>query len=119
MFYDILKPLCRQRGISTYKMASDLGISSRTHGNWKKGAEPREETKIKIAEYLGVDPSYFDEDDPTITATDAEIEVVKKFADEMKQTDQNEQMLLQAYRTLSDADRNDLLLYALKLKFKS
>lgn len=66
MFYDKLKPLCHRKGITPWRMATDLGISPRTQANWKKGSEPREETKIKIAEYLGVDPSYFDEDKPAV-----------------------------------------------------
>lgn len=66
MFYDKLKPLCHRKGITPWRMATDLGISPRTQANWKKGSEPREETKIKIAEYLGVDPSYFDEDKPDV-----------------------------------------------------
>lgn len=52
MFYDKLKPLCHSKGITPWRMATDLGISPRTQANWKKGSEPREETKIKIAEYL-------------------------------------------------------------------
>ena len=66
MFYDKLKPLCHRKGITPWRMATDLGISPRTQANWKKGSEPREETKIKIAEYLGVDPSYFDDEKPSV-----------------------------------------------------
>lgn len=115
MFYDILKPLCHSRGITPFKMAKDLGISPRTQANWKKGSEPREETKIRIAEYLGVDPSYFDEP----KEVNVESESIKTFIEEQKNVDENEQLLLQAYRTLSESARSELLLYALKLKLKS
>lgn len=116
MFYDVLKPLCHQRGITPFKMAKDLGISPRTQANWKRGSEPREETKIRIAEYLGVDPSYFDE---PVTEISVESDAVKQFIEEQSKVDENEQLLLQAYRVLDDAGKNDLLLYALKLKFKA
>lgn len=92
MFYDILKPLCHRHGITPFKMAKDLGISPRTQANWKRGSEPREETKIRIAEYLGVDPSYFEEQEEV----NVESEAVKTFIEEQKNVDENEQLLLQA-----------------------
>ena len=48
-----------------------------------------------------------------------ESEAVKAFIEEQKNIDENEQLLLQAYRTLSESARSELLLYALKLKLKS
>lgn len=115
MFYDILKPLCNRKGTTPFLVAKCLGISSRTQANWKRGAEPREETKAKIANFLGVDVSYFDEP----KEVNVESEAVKTFIEEQKNVDENEQLLLQAYRTLSESARSELLLYALKLKLKS
>ena len=55
MFYDKYKELCAKKGISPFAAARDLGISSRTQGNWKKGSSPRFETLMKIAEYFNQD----------------------------------------------------------------
>lgn len=54
MFYERLKKLCFERGISVSKMAVDLKISTTTVTGWKRNAKPRSAQVKKIAEYFDV-----------------------------------------------------------------
>jgi transcriptional regulator with XRE-family HTH domain len=52
MFYEKLKNLCFEQGISVSKMAVDLKISTTTVTGWKRGARPQPAQVRKIAEYF-------------------------------------------------------------------
>jgi len=54
MFYEKLKKLCFERGISVSKMANDLEISTTTATGWKRGAKPQPAQVKKIAKYFNV-----------------------------------------------------------------
>lgn len=55
MFYDIYDSLCRRKGVSRSRAASDIGLSNSTVTKWKKtAATPSGETLSKIAAYFGV-----------------------------------------------------------------
>ena len=62
-FYDKVKALCREHGISITRMAENLGFS-KTTPTWWKGLKtpPRAETVKKVADYFKVPISYFDEE---------------------------------------------------------
>ena len=64
VFFDILQPLCDEKGISVSALLDSLGMSRGNMGRWKNGLDPKAGTKKKIAEALGVDRSVFDEKKP-------------------------------------------------------
>ena len=54
-FYERVKSLCDQRGISVSKLVSDLGYSKSTGTSWKASSNlPRPGTIKKVADYLGM-----------------------------------------------------------------
>jgi transcriptional regulator with XRE-family HTH domain len=116
MFYEKYQKLCHQIGKSPFAVARDLGISSRTQGNWKSGSEPRYGTLKRIADYFNVDVSYFYEDDQIENNDD---KIVEKFIDELKRdlTD-DEQLLLDMFRTMTDEQKNALMKEAMRIKLK-
>ncbi len=58
MFYERLQSLCKERGTSVSGMLKDLGLSTGSTGNWKKGLLPKGEILIKIADYLDTSVDY-------------------------------------------------------------
>jgi len=54
LFYEKLKKLCFERGISVSKMAVDLKISTTTVTGWKRGAKPQPAQVKKIVEYFDI-----------------------------------------------------------------
>lgn len=59
MFYEKLKFLCDQKGISVTQLTNDLGCSQSNVTRWKAGASPRPGMVRAVADYFGVDVSYF------------------------------------------------------------
>ena len=59
MYYKF-KKLLEERGITTYKVSKDTGISNVTFSNWKNGLITPKVDKLKIlSEYFGVSLDYF------------------------------------------------------------
>lgn len=57
--YDIFERLCKERGITAYRVSKDTGISSATLSDWKTGKSHPKADKIRIlADYFGVSPEY-------------------------------------------------------------
>lgn len=55
MFYDLYSDLCKERGVSLNKAASEMGLSNSTVTKWKKTkATPSGDTLSKVAEYFNV-----------------------------------------------------------------
>jgi transcriptional regulator with XRE-family HTH domain len=54
MFYEKLKRLCFEHGVSVSKMAVDLKISTTTVTGWKRGAKPQSAQVKKIAGYFKI-----------------------------------------------------------------
>lgn len=119
MFYDKYKELCAKKGISPFAAARDLGISSRTQGNWKQGSEPRFSTLLKIAEYFRVDVSYFNDDDDELTDTIEDTPLVRDFIKEMqKDLNDDERLLIDMFRTMSAGKKQELLRAAMRMKLE-
>lgn len=57
-FYEIVKGLCEERGITLAKMASEIDISNGTINAWKNGGSPKAEILRKIASYFDVSADY-------------------------------------------------------------
>ena len=118
MFYDKYQKLCHQIGKSPFAVARDLGISSRTQGNWKSGSEPRYGTLKRIADYFNVDVSYFYEDDEIESKDD---KLVENFIEEMRQKNtltEDENLMLMMFRSVSDEERQELIKAAMKMVLK-
>lgn len=62
-FYERVNELCIKRGISITALAIELGFSKGTPTNWKTMTKPpRAENVKKIADFFGVSPAYFTEE---------------------------------------------------------
>ncbi|MBQ3691812.1 MAG: helix-turn-helix domain-containing protein [Clostridia bacterium] len=58
MFYERLKSLCKERNTTVTNMLSELGLSTGSTGNWKKGQIPKGDILAKIADYLDTSIDY-------------------------------------------------------------
>lgn len=58
MFWNNFVNLCNTNGKSPSNVAEELKISSGSITGWKKGAQPRDTTLQKIADYFGVSVAY-------------------------------------------------------------
>lgn len=57
--YEIFVQLCKEHGVSAYKVCKDLGISQGVISNWKnRGSSVTNETLLKLAQYFGVPMEY-------------------------------------------------------------
>ena len=118
MFYERYLELCRQRGLSPTGAGRRIGISSRTSANWAFGAEPRPDTVKRIADYFGVDVSYFYEDDEIENKDD---HLVEGFIEEMRQKNtltEDENLMLMMFRSVTDEQRQELIKTAMKMVLK-
>lgn len=57
-FYDRLHTLCKEKNITVSKMLNELGLSTGSTGNWKKGQLPKGDVLKKIADYLNTSIDY-------------------------------------------------------------
>lgn len=58
MFYERLQLLCKEHNTSISSMLKELGLSTGSTGNWKKGFLPKGDILIKIADYLDTSVDY-------------------------------------------------------------
>ena len=57
--YDIFAQLIQEKGITTYRLSKETGISQATLSDWKRGrSEPKIDKMQKIANYLEIDVDY-------------------------------------------------------------
>lgn len=54
MFYNNFLNLCEEKGVSPTRVLSAVEISKGALSRWRDGGEPTNETKKKIADFLGV-----------------------------------------------------------------
>jgi len=60
MGYEEFERLCREKGVSAYRVAKDTGVSTSTLSSWKKGKYiPKSDKLSKIADYFEVDVERF------------------------------------------------------------
>lgn len=116
MFYEKYARLCAERGLSVTGVARALHITPNAPSAWANGATPRNSTLKRIADYFNVDVSYFYTDDEIESKDD---KIVEKFKDELKRdlTD-DEQLLLDIFRTMTDEQKNALMKEAMRIKLK-
>lgn len=58
MFYEVFSRLCREKGVSEYKVCEEVGLNRSAVAKWKRGATPNGTNAAKLAEYLGVTTGY-------------------------------------------------------------
>jgi len=57
--YEIFAQLCKQHGVTPYKVSKETGVSQPTLSEWKKGTyTPKQDKLQKIADYFGVTLDY-------------------------------------------------------------
>lgn len=54
MFIDSYQRICKHFGVTPTSILEPLGISTGAYSNWKRGSEPTNPTKKKIADYFGI-----------------------------------------------------------------
>ncbi|WP_148510130.1 helix-turn-helix domain-containing protein [Hungatella hathewayi] len=58
--YEKFERLCKEKGITPYKVSRDTGIATATLSDWKSGRSKPKVDKLKIlADYFGVSIEYF------------------------------------------------------------
>ena len=116
MFYEKYARLCAERGLSVTGVARALHITPNAPSAWANGATPRNSTLKRIADYFNVDVSYFYKDDEIENKDD---KIVEHFIDELKRdlTD-DEQLLLDIFRTMTDEQKTALMKEAMRIKLK-
>lgn len=58
--YEVFENLCKEKGVTPYRVAADTGISQVTLSDWKKGrSTPKIDKLLKISEYFGVEVNLF------------------------------------------------------------
>lgn len=63
MFYEKYQRLCQQNGKAESTVCRELGLAPNSPKYWKEGQNPRPSTVKKVADYFGVDPSYFEQEE--------------------------------------------------------
>lgn len=58
MFYDRLKELCKEKGITLTNLVKELHMSTGNLSKWKNGNVPKSDTISALAEYFGVSTDY-------------------------------------------------------------
>lgn len=58
MFYDRIQILCKKQNTSVSNMLKELGLSTGSTGNWKRGQLPKGDILVKIANYLDTSIDY-------------------------------------------------------------
>lgn len=119
MFYEKYERLCADRGESVTGVARRLRISPNAPAAWANGAEPRNSTVKRIADYFGVDVSYFDDTDEPENKDDS---LILGFMEEMRAKNNltdDERLLLDMFRTLTAEKQSELLRVAMRMKMDS
>lgn len=58
--YEKFDQLVKARGITTYRVAKDIGLAPTVFSDWKSGkSKPKADKLKKIADYFGVTIEYF------------------------------------------------------------
>lgn len=89
MFYERIQQLCRIQNTTVTSMLNELGLSTGSTGNWKKGQLPKGDVLAKIADYLNTSVDY----------------LIGRQTDPVKMLTAEESELLHCYQMLSPENR--------------
>lgn len=115
MFYEKYRELCAKNGLSPTGVARKVGISSRTAADWAFGSEPRPATVKKIADFFGVDVSVFYQEDPPAKDDGLIENFVNEIMAQKTGLSDDENLIIMAYRTMSDYKKTKVMQYIFKL----
>ena len=91
MFYERLKNLCKDHNTTISRLLSELGYSTGSTGNWKRGQLPKGDVLAAIADYLGTSIDYL------------------VFGNYRNDLTDDEQQLINLYRSVTDVARYKIL----------
>ena len=79
--YEVFEQLLQKKGVSSYKVAKEAGVTQTALSNWKSGrSTPTAKTLQKIADYFGVTIDYLmtgdDSSEQGLTARDNPVKTV-------------------------------------------
>ena len=121
MFYEKLKKLCFERGISVSKMAVDLKISTTTVTGWKRGAKPQPAQVKKIVQYFEISTDELLYETPAVVSptelsddksTDlmgliiSQQEAIRNFSESTKSFAKSTENLSESSKNLSESNKN-------------
>lgn len=126
MFYENVKSLCKARGLTLTQLMRELGMSTSLPTQWKKGQEPKPPTLLKIANFFDVTIDNLLDDKMSAnsvgTATNSTIMQGVSGRDISVNTasnlSENEQQLIEIYRSLDLKGRTMLMMQAIELQEK-
>ena len=72
MFFNRLKALCDEKGISVYRACTEIGLNRSAVAKWKNGGKPNGSTAAKLAEFFGVTTDYLLEQTDEKTPAEAQ-----------------------------------------------
>ncbi len=119
--YEIFAQLCKQHGVTPYKVSKETGVSQPTLSEWKKGTyTPKQDKLQKIADYFGVTLDYLmgnahiDEQTPPETQKAPTLNKkderdIAKTLGQLKETLENEEGLVFDGNPMTDEAKESIL----------
>lgn len=119
MGYEAFERLCKEHGVTPYRVAKETGVTTATLSSWKAGKyTPKSEKLQKLADYFGVNVDVFGDRDVQ-TLVQADTYYYNKETLEMAQALFKNKELRLLFDATKDIDRNDLyLVYDLVKRMK-
>ena len=113
-FSQRLTALLEERGWTQYRLAKNMDISQSTVSHWLNGeGMPQKHTLKRLAETLDVEVSYFTAPDVIMMLDKKTVPVTE---DGLQRLDDDERVLLEHYRTMTEDDRERMQDFARRLK---
>lgn len=117
MGYEKFEKLCEIKDVTPYKVAKETGVSTATLSSWKNGRYVPKKDKLKIlADYFGVDVSYFDDEENVLEPTTYYFDNDTLKIAEALHKNRRLRLLFDAARDIQDDDM--LLIYGIVKKLK-
>lgn len=119
MGYEAFEKLCKERGVTPYRVAKETGVTTATLSSWKTGKyTPKSEKLQKLADYFGVNVDVFGDRDVQ-TLVQADTYYYNKETLEMAQELFKNKELCLLFDATKDIDSTDLyLVYDLVKRMK-
>lgn len=119
MGYEAFEKLCKERGVTPYRVAKETGVTTATLSSWKTGKyTPKSEKLQKLADYFGVNVDVFSDRDVQ-TLVQADTYYYNKETLEMAQALFKNKELRLLFDATKDIDSTDLyLVYDLVKRMK-
>jgi len=120
IMYAIFDKLCKEKGVSAYKVSKATGISTATLSDWKTGkSHPKADKIQKIADYFGVSTQYLTSGVENTQHQDYYTDhVTAQIAEDMA-TNPNLRMLYDVQRDMDPEDLQAMYSLAMALKRKT